>query len=147
MPAILSGPGKVAVLPDSDLPAFITVRGFPRARAMLNQVAMSQAVSLQIMRTLGQRVFIYGFGDNIGDLRISGVGFANRCISDYQTGFSDVFNYYLTNKVVPNNSTVMITLDNSSTLLCYLVSVAFQVVHEEFRTVGFTMNFLVPPIR
>jgi hypothetical protein len=49
------------------------------ARAIITQAAIQQSGNYQFLHTIGETIYVYIFGDKIGELRVSGVAFMQSC--------------------------------------------------------------------
>lgn len=70
---------------------------------IITSVGTSQGSNFQFMQTLQDNVYVYVFGDKLGELRVSGLVFAGKCEGSdkgsNESGFSKVLKYYTTNKI------------------------------------------------
>lgn len=79
-------PGAVVRLDDSAVQCKITLLagvdptiGFVGERSIVTRVVLSQNVNAQFLHTLGHYVYIYVFGDRVGELQLSGFAFPCDC--------------------------------------------------------------------
>jgi hypothetical protein len=87
MPVIFSGqPGRVAVLSDPAVPADIRPLVQPdpgisirSEKSIITDVIISQQTNHQFLHTLGNDIFIYVFGDRIGQIGLRGISFTQLC--------------------------------------------------------------------
>lgn len=89
MPTVLSSrPGAVRLLEDAAvqaaIPPIVGLKApdklqFGSERALINSVGIQEAANFQFMQTLGSDVFVYVFGDRIGQVQIGGLAFAADC--------------------------------------------------------------------
>lgn len=49
------------------------------ARAIITQAGVMQNGNFQFLHTIGETIYVYVFGDRIGELRVSGVAFMQSC--------------------------------------------------------------------
>jgi len=66
---------------------------------IITSVGTSQGSNFQFMQTLQDNVYVYVFGDKLGELRVSGLVFAGKCSGGADSGFSKLLSYYTDNKV------------------------------------------------
>jgi hypothetical protein len=71
------------------------------ARAIITQAGVMQNGNFQFLHTIGETIYVYVFGDRIGELRVSGVAFMQMCRNGgpAQTGMAQVLAEYQANKL------------------------------------------------
>ena len=89
MPTVISSrPGAVRLLQDAavqaTIPPLVGLRDpdklqFGSERALINSVGINEATNHQFMQTLGSDIYIYVFGDRIGQVNLGGLAFAAAC--------------------------------------------------------------------
>ena len=76
----------------------------PTTRAIITQAAIVENGNFQFLHTLNETIYVYVFGDRIGELRVSGMCFANPCtfgrgaISG-NTGMKQIIDVYQANRL------------------------------------------------
>ena len=116
-------PGRVVAFRDPAIPGNIKplVRvepelGFTQQRSIITRLTMSQQTSHQFMHTLGGDIYIYVFGDRIGQITISGLAFGSDCSDgeaanpDDEYGIERTLQWYGQNKLAARNSPVVVQL-------------------------------------
>jgi len=110
-------------------------------------IGYSQNVNIQFMPTLKKLVYVYAFGDNMGNLRITGLAFDHNC---YNKGFTSgwgtqsLFTYYDTNRAVKDGQVVGINIAGRA-IRGFLISMDLNLVDIAFKTMGFTLNIATLP--
>lgn len=135
---------------DSTAPGFIRIGEgdtFPRTRVIITGVAINQKANVQFMETLRDRIYIYSFGDRLGDMQVMGLGLKMCDDTDEDSSVKDLDTFYQNNKASVLNSDIVITIDRVVTFRAFLLAMTTQLVNEEFRTVGFTLTLKVLPRR
>ena len=91
----------------------------PNQAAILTQAAAVEQGNFQFMHTLGETIYVYIFGDRIGELRLSGLCFLNPCGLDTHNeakdGFSHALQGYRTNRLAARPAPVTISIGANST--------------------------------
>jgi hypothetical protein len=111
-------PGRLVVLTDPTVPGFtrsmatptpgITVQG---QRSIITRVAVAQQTNAQFLHTLGSDIYIYVFGDRIGQLVISGLSFAADCDGGGDAhGMELMMQYYTENKLSARRDPVKVMI-------------------------------------
>lgn len=78
-------------------------------RAIITQCAIVEQGNFQFMHTLGATIYAYIFGDRIGELRISGICFANPC-GGGKSGMQQITDSYRKNRIAAAGRPVQISV-------------------------------------
>jgi len=84
--------GRVAILPDFASAAILQVVSLDpdisaqAHRSIITRLSLSQQVNAQFMHTLGSLVYVYVFGDKIGQMTLHGVSFPGLCDANEADG-------------------------------------------------------------
>src|SRR5271165_5385492 len=108
-PAV-QGRAQLISLSDADI-------SFDRYLSIITRFTFSQAVNAQFLHTLGNAIYIYTFGDRIGQVTISGLSFANDCNGNGIStsgahGAVNMIQWYQTNRLSNRGSPVRILIGN-----------------------------------
>lgn len=68
--------------------------GFPQRTAIIQGISVARNSNYQFLHTLRHFIYIYVFGERIGDLVISGLTLTGRCPNTAQPGFDGVMDYW-----------------------------------------------------
>lgn len=98
-----SQPGIVSVIGDQRvLPGRIRILDprFPSGNVpiLISGIDYNQTTNQQFQTTLDGSVFIYVFGDRMGDIVVNGVAFKAMCNNSGKSGIEEVIDYYRTNR-------------------------------------------------
>ena len=112
MPIIFSGqPGRVVAIQDPAVAASssgpLSVEGwsgFQGFRSIITRCMLSSACNAQFLHTLGGDIYVYTFGDRIGQFAVSGLAFSNSCAGSGGPGIGSVLQYYNNNRVAKRES-------------------------------------------
>jgi len=76
-------PGYAVVLPeDQDRTLPITIGGWGGAnatRCLVTELSIERQGNFQFVHSLSDLIFVYSFGERVGNLRVSGLALANLC--------------------------------------------------------------------
>lgn len=143
--------GKVVVVSDPTVPANIkavTVDGWGGGESMnaiITRCSVSQIGNFQFLHTLGNYIYVYVFGDRMGQLSLSGLAFDSSCNSSVQ-GVSRVLDFYQQNRIAKRATPVKITLGTGPTLEGFLISGDANLAEAYDLIWQFDFNFsLIPP--
>jgi len=101
--------GKVVVMEGCEgVPGKIILGGFEPLASIITSPAVTQRVNAQFQTSLKDSVYVYVFGDQMGNVTIAGVAFASRCQSE-DSGMEDVFNYYRDNRASQKKEPIEVT--------------------------------------
>lgn len=93
-----SGPGIVAIFPAQKvLPGLIHLPEFQPQAALISGIDYNQRTNQQFQPTLDGSVFIYVFGDMMGDVAVNGKAFPGMC-DNSKVGLQEVFEFYAKNR-------------------------------------------------
>ncbi len=120
--------------------------GFNQMKAIFTRVGVSEMGSYQFLHTLGRDIYLYVFGDRIGELTLTGIAFYDNCIAaNTKTGISRVIDWYRQNRVAKRASPVEVTIDPDTTFEAYLLSMRGQTVNTAQRMYQFSLTMAVIP--
>ena len=148
MPVIFQGrPGRVVAIPDGLASAgrFVSTNpalNFTESRSIITNIVISAQGNFQFLHTLGNDIYVYVFGDRIGQMTISGVS-----VQDCNTnghGFEAVLAYYSDNRLAKKHDTIEIIVGRIS-IRGFLTGFQSQVVDPGNRLIGFSKQLLILP--
>jgi hypothetical protein len=90
-----SGRGEVPAPADIKEPPLIENRPFP---IIFGAIHWEQATHQQFARSLDGSIYIYVFGDKMGEVLVHGLAFDRLCSGDTESGLKKVLTYYETNR-------------------------------------------------
>lgn len=106
--------------------------GFSKFKAIFTNISIHEATDQQFQKTLGGRIYLDVFGDDIGVLQISGLAFFGNCSdTDQRTGISHVLEYYRNNKLTKRANPIIVTIDQDTPYECYLHTVQGEMFGEQ----------------
>lgn len=113
-------PGQVAFLPSHNFAqGGVKLVGLPNApitfnsqRSIITAVGLSDSVNLQMTKAIANEVYVYVFGDNPGELILSGISFAEDCESGGQSrhGVENIMRWYANNKISASGRPVRVMI-------------------------------------
>lgn len=77
--------------------------------AIVTRLTLSQQVNLQFLHTVGAGVYIYTFGDRIGQLSLSGLAFSCGCEGD-APGAERMYSWFKDNRASVRKQPVRVTV-------------------------------------
>lgn len=103
MPSIFSpAVGAVTKVSGGSSESIFTISfggGSGSLRAPVTGFALEQNGNFQFLHTVNDFIYVYSFGDRVGELVISGIGFAKTCSSANDAKLCGVLDFYNANKL------------------------------------------------
>lgn len=147
-----NNPGRVLVLTDPAVPSRFSFNleawdGFETLRAIITRVTVSKQGNYQFLHSLGGTIYIYVFGDRIGQITVSGVAFERGCEEDEtgRLGIENVQEFYETNRLANRELPLKLTIGVATTFVAYLVGAATSVVDEGMGLWQFALQLSLIP--
>ena len=78
---------------------------------IITSLNLGQRTNTQFQQSLENIIYVYSFGDLMGDLQISGIAFPRRCVDD-KNGIQELMKFYKENRVSRAVNHVQITFAN-----------------------------------
>jgi hypothetical protein len=145
-------PGIVTVLnttTDDENPFRLTIDGFNAAGGaggvILCELAVQRAGNYQFLHTLKDLIYVYSFGERIGQLRTSGMAFTRLCQGG--TGVEALLAYYEANRLEARADPISIAIgtSNNGRFRGFLTELNVDISRPEARLVQFGMQFHALP--
>lgn len=91
--------GKVVVLRNRSggSRALLSLNGLQDV--VVQRIGVARQVNAQFSPSLSDAVYLFVFGDKVGQAEVSGITFLQTCSGSAATGFSEVYDWYSQNKV------------------------------------------------
>lgn len=123
--------------------------GFTEFKSIFTNLTISEQGNFDVMHTLGNDIFIYPFGDRIGEMGLSGLSFYDNCgySQEGRVGVNYVIEYYRRFRLSSQPSPLMVTLAPDKVLRGYLTSFRAGVVDVSLRLFQFHLGFILLPDR
>lgn len=144
MPVVLaSRPGQVVELADPALACNTRFLGldpnisFGVERSIVTRVTVSQQVNVQFLHTLGSLIYVYVFGDRMGQVTLSGLSFACVCPDAEQgveLGAEKMLLWYKQNRASRRAGPVRVTIGTTA-IEGFVTSFTEDVVDPSLRLV------------
>jgi len=110
-----SQPGVVAVIDaEQAIPARIRISGFEPKAALISGIDYTQRTNQQFQYSLDKNVFIYVFGDLMGNLTVNGLAFPQLCKDKNGEGIVEVLAFYRTNRASVQPQPITIAIGNET---------------------------------
>lgn len=124
--------------------------------AIVTGMTLEMSGNYQVLHTLANLVYFYSFGDRVGALNLSGIGFPVPCAGNEAAQYSmfKMYDYYKTNRASVRKTPLDITLTTggaaggaeSIALKGFLTGMRLDVADSQMGTIGYwSMRFEVLP--
>lgn len=153
MPIIFKGtPGRVLVVKDPAVPARVRPLVQPRPRININEqksiitrVAISQQTNHQFLHTLGNDIYIYVFGDRVGQIMLEGLSFVENCDGGGgKHGMEQMLKYYKDNKLSSRKDPVQILI-GGTTIKGFITGMTNDVVDPKTWLAKYQLTVAIMP--
>lgn len=147
-------PGNVVSFEDPSLPGRVSLRvedwgGYGGFKAIFTRVMVAAQGNYQFLHTLGGSIYVYVFGDRIGQLSLSGLAFDATCEdSNEYLGIEHAIRYYNVERIANRKPPLKVTIGAATTLTAYLVAFQADLADPKTQIYQFSLQMmLVPPIK
>jgi hypothetical protein len=146
-------PGKVIALTGptimADNPFRVLIGYFPedatKSGILLTELAIQRHGNYQMLHTLKDLVYVYSFGERVGQIRASGLAFTQAC-DDFE-GVLNLTDYYENNRLENRSEPLSIVFGNGSNsqFRSFLVEMNISIAQPELRIAQFGLQFITLP--
>lgn len=119
---------------------------FSTHRSIITRLTVAHQCNFQFLHTIGNEIYVYVFGDRIGQLTLSGLSFAAGCanLEEQDHGFEKVIRWYEETRVAARRDPVTVLVGRTG-MSCFLTGLTGDVVDPNSRIMQWTANFTVLP--
>ena len=120
---------------------------FRQHRTIITRLGMSVAGNYQFLHTIGNEVYVYVFGDRMGQITIHGLSFSSECPerNEDEHGFEKLYRWYQANRIASRRAPLSVTIGRSTAFEGFLVSLASDMQDQLQRTIQFQMTLAMLP--
>lgn len=120
---------------------------FSTHRTIITRVGVSSAGNYQFLHTIGNDVYIYVFGDRMGQITLHGISFSQGCDDSVgETGFELLSKWYFANRIASRKAPVKVTIGTSLGFRGFVTELRGDVQDSIHRTVQYQLTVsLLPP--
>jgi hypothetical protein len=116
-------------------------------RTIITRVGISMAGNFQTAHMLDNDVYVYVFGDRMGQAIIHGISFSQSCGTNQQgeTGFELLYKWYLDNRVAQKKSLCSITIGTKQNFRGFVIKLDADAQDAVHRTVHYQLTLALLP--
>ena len=141
-------PGMVAALDSPGIPMSLFIEdwgGFDGFKSIITEFGVIQQSGVQFMHTLRDFIYVYVFGERIGQMTISGLSFFTFCDGDTCHGLEHVNQYYLDNRVSERATPITVVLGCATPFTAFLVGCKLNLNNPADMMGQFSLDLRVIP--
>jgi len=140
--------GRVVAIDNPGIPMSLFIEGwggFFGFKSIITQFTVVQQGGVQFMHTLRDFIYIYVFGERIGQMSINGLSFFTSCESSPCHGLEYVNQYYLENRVSESATPLTVVLGCGTPFFGFLVGMTMDLSNPEDIIGQFKLDLRVIP--
>jgi hypothetical protein len=135
---------------------------FTNHKTIITRIGISTSGNFQFLHTMGNDVFVYVFGDRMGDITLHGLCFADDCSSPtpphgvtnlggtaqpgQKHGFELLYDWYLNSRMSVNASPVTVTIGQGTVFKGFITGLTGDVKDAMTRTIQYQITVsMLPP--
>lgn len=170
MPIVFSrNTGKVIAIPDKVAEGSFSLGNvtsdkitYTGHKSIITRIGLSASGNYQFLHTIGNDVYVYVFGDRMGQIQIHGISFQGDCTSGGggirgtqpsagigtsggNHGFELLYAWYEENRLAARLSPVDITIGTNTTFSGFVTALTGTVQDPLHRTIEFTLTIATLP--
>lgn len=119
----------------------------PETKAIITQAALVENGNYQLAHSLSDTIYLYVFGDRMGELRVSGMAFSKLCIGDEETGVEQAIRNYRDNRIAVRSSPVIVSYGSNNPFRAFLTGMSIDLVDPERMLAQWSYRFEAFPGR
>lgn len=114
-------------------------------RSIITRITMAHQCNFQFLHSIGNDIYIYVFGDRIGQITVSGLSMTQECDSrDTEHGFEKIMRWYGENRVAARKTPIKLTI-GSTPIEGFVVGLTGDLVDPSTRVIQYGLTLMVLP--
>lgn len=131
-------------------------------KSIITRIGIAAAGNYQFLHTIGNDVYVYVFGDRMGQIQLHGISFQGDCTgggggfagttptatfpaASGKHGFEMLYDWYKANRVAVRLSPVTVTIGIGTTFQGFVTALSGDIQDPLHRTIQFTMHIATLP--
>lgn len=126
--------------------------GSGRVDGIITGMTLEMSGNYQFLHTVNDFVYFYAFGDRVGTLTLTGLGFMTACPGSSKGGILKLYDYYMSNRAIKRGGKALRVVISggqpsaSIKLWGFLTGMRMDIADSQMGTVGYwTLRFEVLP--
>lgn len=115
---------------------------------IITRLGISAAGNFQFLHTIGNDVYVYVFGDRMGQVQLHGLSFSDKCPDSgggEDHGFELLFRWYSANRIAARKAPVRVTIGRGTNFDGFVTALTGDVQDALHRTIQFQMTISLLP--
>lgn len=117
---------------------------FASHRSIITRMTLGHQCNTQFLHTIGNEIYIYVFGDRIGQVTLSGISFAADCNGARTHGFEEVLRWYEQYRVAAQRDPVKVMIGQTG-MNGFVVGLNGDVIDPAMRLMQWSLTLMVLP--
>lgn len=117
--------------------------------SIVTRVGINSAGNFQFLHTIGNDVYLYVFGDRMGDITLHGLSFAGgTCGENGQAGnhgFEQLYSWYTRNRIAVQKEPAKVTIGRDTTFTGFIIGMTADAADPKTRTIQFQITLSLLP--
>lgn len=97
----------------------------------------------QFLHTVNDFIYLYVFGDRVGELVVTGMGFVGGCPSTSDSNICKILDYYRRNRIAKHKQPIVVSLGECGNLLAFLTGMRMEISKPETSVAQWVLRFAV----
>lgn len=124
-----------------DVVIALSVENFDAA-VPVTGVSFELSTNHQFLHTLDKFIYVYSFGDRIGQLTLSGISFT-ECTSTAESSPVNIYNYYMKNRLAKTLTPTKLQVAGSAVALGFLTGLKMEIPNPSYPIMQWALQFSV----
>ena len=138
--------GKIEGQPSATTTPSGATLSFIDHKTIITRIGISTSGNFQFLHTMGNDVFVYVFGDRMGDITLHGLCFADDCNAGQKHGFEWLDDWYLKSRMAQNRDPVTVTIGQGTVFKGFITGLTGDVKDAMTRTIQYQITVsMLPP--
>lgn len=115
---------------------------------IITRLGVSASGNYQFLHTIGNDVYVYVFGDRMGQVVLHGLSFSDQCPGNRGAedhGFELLFRWYARNRIAARKAPVRVVIGRSTIFDGFVTALTGDVQDSLHRTIQFQMTISLLP--
>lgn len=144
---IIGQPDATTAYASLDLARNAGPLSFKTVRSLVTSIGLSQATNQQVAHALGGDIYIYVFGDQIGQMTVGGISLAGDCDASGKGihGIEQVYQFYRTNRLSRRREALPIAIGSTMSFSAFLVGLQMDISDPVQNIARFQLQMMIIP--
>ena len=113
-------------------------------QSIITRLTLSTQGNFQFLHTIGNDIYIYVFGDRVGQVTLSGLSLAG-CEGAYGHGIEQILRWYGENRVARRKSPVIVSIGAATAIEGFVTGLTADTLDAQTRIMQYSLQLAVLP--